>query len=267
MFDIRHSHSFTLTGAQLVTPEAVITGGLSVENGVITDLHEGRAEGLDLQGDYLIPGIVDVHTDHAETHVVPRAGVQWNFDAALMAHDGVVISGGTTTVFDSLSVGASMKKPERREILGPLVQALADGVAKGRFRAEHMLHMRCEICDPATIELVNQTIGLPITRLVSVMDHTPGDRQSPDIDSWMRAMARDMQIDLHTAQDMTDELLTRSARVGAEVRAHVISQALARDLPLMTHDDRSCEHVDQSSAEGITVSEFPCTHEAASRAR
>jgi alpha-D-ribose 1-methylphosphonate 5-triphosphate diphosphatase len=184
-----------------------------------------------------------------------------------MAHDAVVVSGGTTTVFDSLSVGASMKKPERREILGPLVAALAEGQAAGAFRAEHLLHLRCEISDPTTVDLVAATIAHPLTRLVSVMDHTPGDRQSPDIDQWFHHMIHDMEVDEATGRAMMDDLFERSRNRGAAVRAAVVAAARAAALPLMSHDDRSAAHVDQARAEGCAISEFPTTVEAAERAR
>jgi alpha-D-ribose 1-methylphosphonate 5-triphosphate diphosphatase len=193
--------------------------------------------------------------------------VRWDFLNALMAHDMVVIGAGTTTVFDSLSVGASMKRPERREILGPLVDALEEGIARGMFRAEHFLHMRCEISDPETMALTDATIGRAVTHLVSVMDHTPGDRQSLDVTRWTERMARDMKISTEEMAVKREELFARSRRVGAEVRAHVVKAAQAQGLPLMTHDDRTLEHVEQGVGEGISVSEFPCTMEAAQRAR
>jgi len=178
----RSSTPFTLSQARVLTPEGLIDGAVDIEGGVIAALRPGAepAGAADLDGDFLIPGIVDVHTDHVEAHVFPRAGVQWDFLNALMAHDAVVIAGGTTTVLDSLCVGASMKRPERRDLLVPLVAALERGRAAGLFRADHLLHLRCEICDPDTIPLADATITSPLVRLVSVMDHTPGDRQSLD---------------------------------------------------------------------------------------
>lgn len=261
--------NFTLAGAQIVTPDGTIDGAVDIEGGQIVALRPGAHPpgSLDMGGDFLIPGIVDVHTDHVEAHVFPRAGVQWDFLNALMAHDAVVIAGGTTTVLDSLCVGASMKRPERRDLLVPLVAALERGRAEGLFRADHLLHLRCEICDPDTIALTDATISSPVVRLVSVMDHTPGDRQSLDREHWLGRMAKDMGLDLAEARDAMAELLDRSARVGAEVRAHVVARAQAVGLPIMSHDDRSSAHVDQAKAEGAVVSEFPTTLEAAAHAR
>ena len=266
MLDTAHAPDLTLSDARIVTPLGVVEGALKIEGGMIAGMGRAR-DGLSLGGAFLIPGIVDLHTDHVERHTHPRLTVLWPLLPALMAHDAVVIAGGTTTVFDSLSVGASMKRPERREILEPLVAAIAEGQAAGVFRAEHLLHLRCEISDPATIALVDATIAHPLTRLVSVMDHTPGDRQSPDVAKWFDHMIHEMEVNAATGQLMMDDLLDRSRSMGQIVRDHVVAKSRAASLPLMSHDDRSADHADQAAAEGMAISEFPTTLVAAERAR
>lgn len=258
--------NFDLSGARVVAPDTVCDGGVAVRDGWIEAVAPIRG-GEDCNGDFLIPGVVDLHTDHVERHVIPRSTVVWNFHQALAAHDAVIISGGTTTVFDSLSVGTTVKNPQRREILAPLVSALAQDVAEDQFRAEHFLHMRCEVCDPDTVDLTDTIISEPISRLVSLMDHTPGDRQSIDVDAWTRRNARDMQISLDEMRDKLSELFERSARVVPKVRAYVAAAAARVGLPLMSHDDRTVEHVRQAHDEGVVVSEFPTTIEAAREAR
>lgn len=264
-----HTEALRFENAQIVMPDAVGHGALTVEAGTIAGLDaDGRAQHtLDLEGDYLIPGIVDVHTDHVETHIHPRSTVQWPFLPALMAHDAVVISGGTTTVFDSLCVGASMKRPDRREILVPLIEALEAGQAAGMFRAEHLLHLRCEISDADTPALTQAALERGTSRLVSIMDHTPGDRQSPDIERWLNHMVREMDISVEEGREKMAELFERSARIGADVRAKVVAMARSHGLALMSHDDRTLEHVDMAKAEGVTISEFPTTLEAARHAK
>ena len=266
---IRFGAPSAFVGAKLVLPDAVIEAPLLVEEGRIAgiDGEVGVRDVIACDGDFLIPGVVDVHTDHVETHVHPRSTVQWAFLPALLAHDGVVISGGTTTVFDSLCVGASMKRPERREILAPLIDALEAGQAAGAFRADHLLHLRCEISDPDTVALARDALERPIARLVSVMDHTPGDRQSPNVERWFNHMIHEMEIDEAEGRERMTELFERSARVGAEVRAAVIAATKDHGSSLMSHDDRSVEHVDLAKAEGVDISEFPTTLEAAKRAK
>ncbi|MEM1341379.1 MAG: alpha-D-ribose 1-methylphosphonate 5-triphosphate diphosphatase [Pseudomonadota bacterium] len=266
MFDHSGDAAQTLSNARIVTPNGLFEGGLAIEDGRISGLTQA-SDGRDLGGAFLIAGIIDLHTDHVERHTHPRVGVIWPSLPALLAYDAVIISGGTTTVYDSLSVGAAMQKPERRELFEPLVASLRDAIAQDLFRAEHLLHLRCEISDPATPALVNGSINLPETRLVSVMDHTPGDRQSPDIDKWFWHMIRDMEVTEEEGRPMMDALFERSRAHGAAVRAHVTQTAFAAKVPLMSHDDRTVEHVDEALAEGCTISEFPTTLEAARHAR
>lgn len=266
MFDHSGDAAQTLSNARIVTPDGLFEGSLAIEDGRISGLTQA-SDGRDLGGAFLIPGIIDLHTDHVERHTHPRVGVIWPSLPALLAHDAVIISGGTTTVYDSLSVGAAMQKPERRELFEPLVASLREAIAKDLFRAEHLLHLRCEISDPATPGLVDGSIDLPETRLVSVMDHTPGDRQSPDIDKWFWHMIRDMEVTEEEGRPMMDALFERSRAHGAAVRAHITETARSAKVPLMSHDDRTVEHVDEALAEGCKISEFPTTLEAARHAR
>lgn len=268
MLDFSRTDAGVLSDARIVTPDGIFEGAIAFKDGRIDGLSKA-AGGRSLGGAFVIPGIVDIHTDHVERHTHPRVGVIWPFLPALLAHDAVIVSGGTTTVFDSLSVGAAMQKPERRELLVPLVAAIVEAEQKGLFRAQHLLHLRCEISDPATPALVDATIDLPITRLMSVMDHTPGQRQSPNVDKWFWHMIRDMEVDEATGREMMDELFARSRAHGANVRAHCVTQAKAapRPIAIMSHDDASTAHVDQAVAEGCSISEFPTTLVAAQHAR
>jgi len=266
MFDHSSETAQILSNAQIVTPSGIVEKSLIVEDGRIAGLSDVSG-GRDLSGCYLIPGIVDLHTDHVERHTHPRVGVLWPALPALLAYDAVVISGGTTTVFDSLSVGASMQKQERRELFEPLVATLRAAVAQDLFRAQHLLHLRCEISDPATPGLVDASVDFPETQLISVMDHTPGDRQSPDVDKWFWHMIRDMEVHEDEGRRMMEELFERSRTHGKVVRQHVTQAAVTANVPLMSHDDRTVEHVDEALAEGCTISEFPTTLTAARHAR
>jgi len=252
----------------LVLPDRVARGVVRVEDGRIASVDADDAPAdAPLSGALVTPGAVDLHTDHVEKHLFPRQGVPWDPLAALLAHDAQMLGAGTTTVFDGLSVGAAMQRPERRETLGPLVDALEEAADAALLRVEHLIHLRCEICDPETPGLLAATIDGPLVRLVSVMDHTPGDRQSPDVARWTERMAADMQLDRAEAEARTAALLARSARVSAPTRAAVVAMAHDRGLPLMSHDDAGAAHVGQAVAEGVAIAEFPTTLEAARAAR
>jgi alpha-D-ribose 1-methylphosphonate 5-triphosphate diphosphatase len=260
-----------LVGARLVLADRVVPGGLRIEGGMIAEVLEGDAAGgqtaENLDGDVIIPGIVDIHTDHVEKHLIPRAHAPWDPLTAVMAHDAQIVASGTTTVFDSLSVGASLKNPERRQILAPLLDALERASAEGLLRADHWVHLRCELSDPETPGLVDAAVARPLTRLMSVMDHAPGDRQSPDIARWISRSAAALDMSVEEATARAEELIARARAVGPAVRAHCAKAAARHGLALMSHDDASAAHVAQAVAEGGAISEFPTTLEAAQAAK
>ncbi|WP_421981924.1 alpha-D-ribose 1-methylphosphonate 5-triphosphate diphosphatase [Roseibium sp.] len=258
-----------LKNARIVLAEEVVQGHVAISDGQIVAIDTGVTPqaGHDMEGDYLIPGLVDIHTDHFEKHVYPRAHVKWDPLRAALAHDAQIIGSGITTVFDSLCVGATVTKPERREVLGPMVDAIEAAQSAGIFRAEHLVHLRCEITDAETARLTEENIAKPIVRMVSVMEHLPGRRQSKDIEAYMQRRMADTGETRAEAEKSVRGLLDFSDDISAKVRPAVVALARGRGLPLLSHDDTELHHVDEALAEGVTVSEFPCTLAAARKAK
>ena len=178
--------------ARIVLADEIVHGAVVVEDGRIASIETGSpaAGALDFGGDYLLPGLVDIHTDHFEKHVYPRAHVRWDYMRAALAHDAQIIGGGVTTVFDSLCVGVSSEDSERAEILGPMIDVLERAQAAGMLRAEHFIHLRCEVVDPRTPELTAANIDRPLVRIVSVMEHLPGIRQNRDIAQYVQRLQK-----------------------------------------------------------------------------
>ncbi|WP_346915572.1 alpha-D-ribose 1-methylphosphonate 5-triphosphate diphosphatase [uncultured Roseibium sp.] len=255
--------------ARIILADEVITGHVAVSAGVIVAIDTGVAPqgGIDLEGDYLLPGLVDIHTDHFEKHLYPRAHVRWDPVRAALAHDAQIIGGGVTTVFDSLCVGATLKNPQRREILAPMIEALETTQNAGMLRAEHLVHLRCEITDAESARLVEENIGREIVRVISVMEHLPGRRQSKDVEGYMQRRMADTGLPRSVVERDTQELLNFSDEISAAVRPAVVRMAHDHGLPLLSHDDTDPEHIDLALAEGIAISEFPCSLEAARLAR
>lgn len=258
-----------LENAKIVLPDGVIDGSVTVENGIITAIDSTVTSGerIDFEGDFLLPGLVDIHTDHFEKHVYPRAHVRWDFMRAALAHDAQIIGGGVTTVFDSLCVGATTDNAERAEILAPMIDALEEAQAAGMLRAEHLVHLRCEITDENTPDLTAANIGRDIVRVVSVMEHLPGLRQSRDLDAYVSRAAKASGDSHAIVRDKIRLLVEEKSHIGAAVRPQVVALAQKYGMPLLSHDDTDIEHVDLAADEGVAISEFPCTLEAAREAR
>ena len=182
------SAELVFTGARLVLPDRLLDGGLSVRDGRIAALDEGPSGApgaLDLEGDYLLPGLVELHSDSAERHLMPRPSVLWPSPlAAYVSHDLQVIGAGITTVLDAIALGGYGERAHRHKLLGLSLEALEEGRRHGLLRARHGLHLRAEVADPHVVELFAPLAEHPLARLASLMDHTPGQRQFVSMDAY-----------------------------------------------------------------------------------
>lgn len=142
-----------LTNAQIVTRTGLVDGTVEVREGKIADIGCGRSSApgaVDLEGDYLVPGLIDLHTDALQTHHVPRPGVRWPIEAAVASHDAQMAASGVTTVFDALSLGVGGEDENTfRDRLQSAIGELGEQHAR-ELRAEHFLHLRLEVSHPDT---------------------------------------------------------------------------------------------------------------------
>ncbi|ASL45959.1 Alpha-D-ribose 1-methylphosphonate 5-triphosphate diphosphatase [Burkholderia sp. AD24] len=260
-----------IRNARIVTRDEVFTGVVHVEDGVIRDLERGTTsarEAEDWDGDYLLPGLIELHTDNLEKHLAPRPGVQWNTDAAFVIHDAQVAAAGITTVFDALAIGSRSNVGLRgRDVQTQCAESLTRLSERNLLRAEHFLHLRCEIATADVVELFDSLCAHPLLRLASVMDHTPGQRQWHDREQWRRFQERNGKLsDEHVATALT-ELSIEQARYADTHRREIVERCNRLGIPVASHDDTLVEHVEQARAEGIVLAEFPTTRVAAEAAR
>lgn len=256
-----------LSNARIVLADEIVTGSVLVRDGSIAEIDTRTARsGEDMGGDYLIPGLVELHTDHLENHYRPRPGVFWDPLAALHAHDVQISGSGITTVFDAVRIGSDIDLPDMFEHSRNLVEAVRAGPAEGWLRAEHFLHLRCELPSHDVVEHFEAFADHPQTRLASVMDHTPGQRQFRSLEDYKRFYARHMG---QNEEQMLAYINARQAehdRYSADNRQAIVARARELGLALASHDDATLAHVEQAAEEGIAIAEFPTTLEAAAAA-
>jgi alpha-D-ribose 1-methylphosphonate 5-triphosphate diphosphatase len=258
---------FVLANARVVLADRVIEDGwVAVADGRIAEVGEGAApeRGLDMAGDLVMPGLVELHTDHLEAHYVPRPKVYWNPVGAVVSYDGQLATSGITTVLDSLRVW----REEGAEDVDGAAATLADAIAAARaadlLRVSHFLHLRCEVPMPSVVAEAQELIGRPDVRLVSLMDHTPGQRQFRDerkLRDYYRGKSggmTDAELDVLFAK----RLAYQAAHADTNYRA-LVGLAQQHAVPLASHDDTTLEHVRQAALDEVAIAEFPTTLEAA----
>ena len=172
-----------LGNARIVLADRVIEQGwVALADGRIAEYGEGKAPAgsEDAGGDLIMPGLIELHTDHLEAHYVPRPKVFWDPIASVISYDGQLATSGITTVLDSLRVWREDGADEVDGRAGVLAEAISAAREENLLRADHFLHLRCEIPMPSVVEEAKELIGRPDVRLMSLMDHTPGQRQFRD---------------------------------------------------------------------------------------
>lgn len=259
-------HAFK--NALVVTADDAFLGSVLVRDGKVAAVDRGvGGVGEDLDGDVLMPGVIDLHTDNLEKHFFPRPNIDWNPVSAAVTHDGCCLSVGVTTVFDSLSIGSFNPAVARNhDNMTRLVEGVMAAREAGMLKGDHRLHWRCETPADDLPERLEKLASHPLTALFSLMDHTPGQRQyrnlEKHLDNWRAGGMTDAAVEERMAG-----IRDRQARNAANHRKLVAEIAHAQGIPLASHDDEDVEHVDEAADLGATVSEFPVTVEAARRAR
>ena len=259
-----------LTNAHVVTADEDFDGTVVIADGGIVGVDRSNSQSAgadDLDGDYLIPGLVDLHTDALEKQMMPRPHVTWNTTAATIAHDALTTTAGMTTVFEALAAGASVAHPERNETLKPMIESLHKTQEAGLLRGEHFVHLRCEVTNPMVMELFHQVIDHPLIRFMSVNDHAPGHRQYPDLDYYRKKHMKSYGLNEEEMDKFVEEISEQSHKYGAQRRAELIKTGHAKNIPAASHDDRTPEEVEQAVREGMVMAEFPITYEATDLAR
>jgi alpha-D-ribose 1-methylphosphonate 5-triphosphate diphosphatase len=261
------SSDTVIGNAGIVLADHVIERGwIAVADGRIVEFGEGNAPGAsqDAGGDLIMPGLIELHTDHLEAHYIPRPKVFWDPVAAVVSYDGQLATSGITTVLDSLRVW----REEGAEEVDGQAAALADAIAAAReadlLRADHFLHLRCEIPMPSVIEEATELVGRPDVRLMSLMDHTPGQRQFRD-EGKLRDYYRgkgggktDAELDV-----LFEKRFAYQKAYAADNLRAIVTLAQQHGIPLASHDDTTEENVADAVRHRVSVAEFPTTMEAA----
>jgi alpha-D-ribose 1-methylphosphonate 5-triphosphate diphosphatase len=259
-----------IRNARIVTATEDFTGCMVMEGGVIQSVERDSTSVVgaeDWAGDWLLPGFVELHTDNLEKHLSPRPGVLWNAHSAMTVHDAQCAAAGITTVLDSVVIGDLDEGGPRSQTQHTSIAALHQCSEEGLMRVDHLLHLRCELSAADMLEVFHEYANDSLLKLVSMMDHTPGQRQWRDMESYRRYTERNgrysnAEFDAMIAQRKADQ-----QAYSLPHRVEIVRECQARGLPLASHDDTLLSDISQAVEEDVKMSEFPTTVTAAQAAR
>lgn len=266
-----------LANAKIVLPNEVVQGAVVLRDGVIADISVGTSispsamvSAIDCQGAYLSPGLIELHTDNLERHMQPRPKVDWPHRAAIVAHDRELASTGITTVFDAIRVGSITSEQTKRRF-NRYARQMADEILgmrdAGALKISHHIHLRAEVCSETLLEELDEFGPEDKVGIVSLMDHTPGQRQFRDLQKFEDFVCGKNGLSHDNFDQYIAFLYELQSKFGARHEAAAVAAAQRYGATLASHDDTTAEQVAHSHHLGIQMAEFPTTIEAADACR
>lgn len=236
-----------INNVKLVLENEVVHGSLEVQDGEIRAFAESQSrlpEAMDGEGGWLLPGLIELHTDNLDKFFTPRPKVDWPAHSAMSSHDALMVASGITTVLDAVAIGDVRDGGDRLENLEKMINTIEETQKRGVNRAEHRLHLRCELPHHTTLPLFEKLVQREPVTLVSLMDHSPGQRQFAN-----REKYREYYQGKYSLTD-------------AQMQQYEEEQ-----VALASHDDATHAHVAESHQLGSVIAEFTTTFEAAEASR
>ncbi|AWX93712.1 alpha-D-ribose 1-methylphosphonate 5-triphosphate diphosphatase [Paracoccus mutanolyticus] len=257
-----------LANARLILADTVLRGAVSLSDGTIAEILPGDRVppgALDMGGDYLAPGLVELHTDNLERHIRPRPGVDWPHAAAMPGMTRNWPAATSKTVFTRRVGSIWNDGPDQdyqkyaRELAHELI-ALRERKA---LRISHLLHLRAEVCSETLIAELDEFGPQDRVGIISLMDHTPGQRQFRDISKLAQYVQGKYKLDDAGFADHVARLRALRDRYGDAHEAAAVAVAHRLGAVLASHDDTTADQVAVSARHGARLAEFPTTPEAA----
>jgi alpha-D-ribose 1-methylphosphonate 5-triphosphate diphosphatase len=258
-----------LTNAEIVLPSRTMYGSVVIEEDRISDVTpmSGLHGAVDLRGQFLIPGVIDIHTDYMEKELNPRPSTNFPLEMAFHFMDLRAVACGLTTVLGA----ARISNDEETAI--PISTWRGDGLALAKaYRelsrtalARHLIHLRWNPNFEPVDDILDELRGLDSIGNLVYNDAVPGERQFRTAnEERIQAFASRRNLTLDEARVAWEERREALRKVNTRPK---VKAALAGRIPLGSHDDTSVEHVDEAWEWGATLCEMPCTLEAAKRAK
>lgn len=232
---------------------------------------EGREEQVyDARGSYVMPGIIDIHSDMIESYIQPRSTAVMDFEMGFREAEKVLAGCGITTMFHSISMFREGAWDVKKIRQAPQVKKLAALAARYRHQERlirHRYHLRYEIDNLACYDEVMEMMRKGDVDLLSFMDHTPGQGQYKNLDIYRRHQPNEgRDLSEEEFKELVEKELQKKTITAEQLKA-MADLAHALGIAVASHDDDTVEKLAVNKELGVTISEFPITMEVAKEAR
>lgn len=255
--------SVLLTNAQVVTPTEHFTGSILIEDNQITGIHKDKyyPEGMDLRGEWLIPGCIDIYSDYLEKEMYPRPGSAYPLSLGLHFLDVRAASAGITTVFSAISFTDNVFK--HRSFSDAIAIATQFDQGRQSLLLRHYLHARIDPHTHTVLDHLTDMNQLDSLYMVVYNENIPGEGQ----------FSFNQQIDLRMKEsgctwEEAKDLLLHKFQLSKEINHRLpIQLAFEGKCVMGSHDDTTVTHVLEAKEAGVVLCEMPATLQAARKAK
>lgn len=257
-----------ISNARIVTPKSSFVGSVVIEDDRISAVEERRtyADGIDVGGQWLIPGLIDIHTDYFEKELHPRPSAAFPAELAFYMMDMRALASGLTTILGAVRISADEKKSNAHPLRQNFGLALADEYERlsQNASARHLMHVRWDTNFEPVDAILEQLVGYTSLGNLVFNENIPGQRQFRSLEELAGKRASSQGISQEEAMRKLLEQIEKHSKVNNRER---VKAYLGGKVCIGSHDDTTVEHVDEAYAMGATLSEMPTTIEAARRAK
>lgn len=273
-----------IKGTDMVLPDRVLRGDLLIKGQLIEQIiaheiaanegakgvepvNDSEIEVIDATGMYLLPGMIDIHSDAIEKEISPRPGTFFPTNSSFYELEKRVAASGVTTIYHSLSLSGGICSGIRSDLK---VMEIIENINRNnhtRSMINNLIHLRYEISHLSGLDIVKKLLKERMIHFLSFMDHTPGQGQYVVPGTFDRYMMKTYGITKEEACSLVNKIKESRRQVDVKALKEVADLALKQGIVIATHDDDTPDKIDQMVALGVMVSEFPTNLAAARYAR
>ena len=254
-----------IEGGRVLLGEDFQESSLSIAEGKIRAtgaIHRRNPLELDARDLLVLPGIVDLHGDAFERQMMPRSGVDFPIDVALMDSDRQAINNGITTVFHATtwSWEPGLRSGENARKLLEAVEAL-----RPRLAADTRFHLRHETYNLDAEEQIGEWLSAGRVDLLAFNDHMDSTVALLDKPQKRIRMVERTGLSGEAFDRLVERVLSRADDVPASI-ARLAGIARQAGVRMLSHDDETPEMRKTFRGLGVGIAEFPINEETAREA-
>jgi len=222
---------------------------------------------IDAEGAYIMPGLIDIHSDVIETSIVPRKGLVFDYILALTELDKQLMNQGITMMYHSVSIANSTICNRNRTLSVTQMLEIGNVIHNtSGLLINHRFHARLELNTPEAVNELIEMMNCGKVHELSLMDHTPGQGQYSNMDMFRKEIQKQYG---NISFEKQEEIITtcqEKNKLSNDMIQKLVNTASEKNISIAYHDVESDEQLKWMKNNKISICEFPLNLDIAKKA-